>query len=608
MGEAAVTRVLLRAIRWLFAIVATSGAWPAAAQTARAPELEQTEQLVVMIRCTIDGDERIGAGIIVGAANDRLYIVTANHVVRLGAASATNIRVELRSRPGETVQATLTARFDADADVAVLVVPGLKALGVDSASFAFDRLGDPAALARGDGVFALGYPQGRPWTMNVSPFSVSAVSDSLITFQSAFVVEGHSGGALLDQRSEIVGLLLNVAPPEATARSFRQVLDLVRGWRFPVALSSRFATSALDVVSAGSDFSCSVTKDGAAFCWGSNDHGELGSGGRASSTSPVRVATSIRIASVSAGDGFACGLTVAGIVYCWGNADVDWILGPMADSVGPVLGSPTARREPAKVASDLTFTSLSAGATHACAVTRAGAAYCWGENEKGQLGDGTKTRSVKPVRVASTTRFRSVSAGLGHSCGVAIDGRAYCWGSGVFGKLGNGSETASLRPVEVRGGIRFAMVSAGNSYTCAVGASGVAYCWGSNEFGQLGDGTEGRTRGSMTPRQVTGGHVFRSVAASTAAREVTCGVTVAGAALCWGWLSEALGQRNLLADGMPGFVEGDLVFQSVSVGFNHACGMVKSGDVYCWGDNRSGQLGDGSTRTRITPGLVPIGR
>ena len=602
------TRLSLRAMRCLFAIGAMSVEAPAAAQTASAPELEQTEQLVVMIRCTLDGDDKIGAGIVVGAANDRLYIVTANHVVRLGGASATNIRVELRNRPGETIQATLSDRYNVGADVAVLIVTGLKALGVDSSRFAFDRLGDPASLARGDGVYALGYPQGRPWTMNVSPFPVSAVSDSLITFESALVVEGHSGGALLDQRSEIVGLVLNVSPPEATARSFAQVLDLVRGWRFPVALSSRFATSALHLVSAGAGFSCSVTKDGAAFCWGSNDHGELGSGGRTSSTSPVRVATSIRIASVSAGHDFACGLTVAGIAYCWGNADVDWILGPMADSVGPVLGSPIARRTPAKVANDLTFTSLSAGATHACAVTRAGAAYCWGENDEGQLGDGTKKRSGKPVRVASPERFRSVSAGLGHSCGVAIDGRAYCWGSGAFGKLGNGSERASLRPVEVRGGIRFAMVSAGNTYTCAVSASGVAYCWGSNEFGQLGDGTEGRTRGSMIPQRVTGGHVFRSIAASTAAREATCGVTLAGAALCWGWESEALGQHNLPAGGMPGVVVGDLVFQSVSVGFNHACGVVKGGDVYCWGDNRSGQLGDGSTNTRITPGLVPIAR
>jgi alpha-tubulin suppressor-like RCC1 family protein len=75
--------------------------------------------------------------------------------------------------------------------------------------------------------------------------------------------------------------------------------------------------------------------------------------------------------------------------------------------------------------------------------------------------------------------------------------------------------------------------------------------------------------------------------------------------MCWGWGSEALGQYEF-DDSTPGVVVGDLVFQSVTVGFSHACGLVKGGDVYCWGNNRYGQLGDGSTTTRITPGLVPI--
>jgi alpha-tubulin suppressor-like RCC1 family protein len=264
---------------------------------------------------------------------------------------------------------------------------------------------------------------------------------------------------------------------------------------------------------------------------------------------------------------------------------------------------------PAKVAGDLTFISLATGHHHACGITRTGQAWCWGENDGGQLGDGTVARSAKPVRVVGNVRFRSVSAGLAHSCGLAGDGRAYCWGSGAWGALGSGSETGSRVPVQVKGAARFAMLSAGSSYTCGVDVRGAAHCWGSNELGQLGDGTAGRARGSTTPRPVTGGHVFRSVSASfNGGQPVTCGVTIAGQAMCWGFHTEAIGQRDLPEDGVPGFVDGDLVFESLRVGFSHACGVVKGGDVYCWGDNRYGQLGDGSTDTRLSPAPVPIGR
>src|SRR5215831_7532205 len=124
---------------WGVLLAATFAAAPLAAQG----ESGEAEQLVVMIRCTLAGKESIGAGIIFGAANDRLYVVTASHVVRHGADEASDIRVELRSLPGEPVRATLTTAFDAKLDLAVLSIPGVKAAGIDIAKIPFDRLGSP---------------------------------------------------------------------------------------------------------------------------------------------------------------------------------------------------------------------------------------------------------------------------------------------------------------------------------------------------------------------------------------------------------------------------------------------------------------------------------
>ena len=587
---------LRRALTMAGALLATT---LAAAPLASQGESGETEQLVVMIRCNLDGRESIGAGIIFGAANDRLYVVTASHVVRRGADEATDIRVELRSLPGEPVRATLTTAFDAKLDLAVLTIPGVKAAGIDVASIPFDRLGSPSSLSRGDGVFALGYPQGRPWGTNVAPAPISSTSDSLLTFETTLVSPGHSGGALLNQRREIVGGLLNVQPPDATARSITQAIARLEAWRFPVALRGRFALAEPEVVSAGSGFSCALRRDGAAFCWGDNEHGELGTGTRGSSLSPVPVSTEQRFASVSAGWSFACALTTSGAPYCWGNAQPD-------DGAGPVPGDAADRGVPVAVAGDLKFSSLTAGFAHACGVTTAGAAYCWGENDDGQLGNGSKAASLTPVKVATNLTFRSVSAGLDHSCALSTDGRAYCWGAGRSGQIGDGDSTAHVRPVAVGGALRFSALSAGNLYTCGVSTTGAGYCWGDNESGELGDGT---TRSSLVPRAVAGGHRFRTISVNRGTgRSVTCGLTDNGAALCWGRESEALGQHDIADDTRPGAVVGGHVFTAISVGFGHVCGVVANGSIYCWGSNKYGQLGNGASETRITPGLVPIPR
>jgi len=126
------------------------------------------------------------------------------------------------------------------------------------------------------------------------------------------------------------------------------------------------------------------------------------------------------------------------------------------------------------VTTGLTFAQVSAGGYFACGVTTAGAAYCWGYNGDGELGNGTTTNGPTPVAVTGGLTFATVSAGESSACGVTTAGAAYCWGFNGNGELGNGTTTSSPTPVAVTGGLTFATVSAGGYSACGVTTAGAA--------------------------------------------------------------------------------------------------------------------------------------
>lgn len=205
-------------------------------------------------------------------------------------------------------------------------------------------------------------------------------------------------------------------------------------------------------LAAGAWHYCGIEPDGDALCWGRGDGGMLGSGseptgrcnfGTAACTStPVPVAGGHRWMSLSGSDFFTCGLTTDGRAFCWGY-------GPW-NALG--TGDRVTRLEPAAVASERRFVRISTGHTHACALETDGTAWCWGVNSIGELGSGTysSTPMLTPVRVAGDRRFVAIEAGDSFTCALDELGRIWCWGGGIAGRGGPGwTAGASAVPVRI---------------------------------------------------------------------------------------------------------------------------------------------------------------
>ncbi len=279
-------------------------------------------------------------------------------------------------------------------------------------------------------------------------------------------------------------------------------------------------------VSSGNTHTCALSLTQDIWCGGNNGEGELGdvTPVRPNDTTsvavdsmfvfsdtlrPIATFRTVRYRAVTAGGLHTCALTIAGIAQCWGwNSHGELGVSGPAQSFVPVnvSGGITFQVDPTFIPHppDPDFYVpaqgfLSAGYAHTCGVAVGGAAYCWGNNEDGQLGRAGASGSA-PTLVGGNLTFSAVSAGYRHTCGLSSTGVAYCWGNNDFGQLGTGNRTASSAPIAVSLGVAFQSISAGDTFSCGVTTAGVAYCWGGNEYGQLGVAAGA---GSLVPVKVS---------------------------------------------------------------------------------------------------------
>ena len=213
----------------------------ASLRQATTPE-EQTKYLVVMVRGKLADGETAGAGVIVGQGADRLYVATANHVVRSAAgASATGVEVMLRWTPGEWHPATVTSDFDPQLDLAVISIPNssslLKQVGLPVARLAAD-------VQRKQQVFSIGYAGGIPWFSRVTPDVMSEVASDALRVETGLEVQpGQSGGALVNQNAEIVGIVKHYATPVAVAIPITRAIEWLKQRNYPVFLRTAAAAT-----------------------------------------------------------------------------------------------------------------------------------------------------------------------------------------------------------------------------------------------------------------------------------------------------------------------------------------------------------------------------
>jgi cysteine-rich repeat protein len=352
-------------------------------------------------------------------------------------------------------------------------------------------------------------------------------------------------------------------------------------------------------IGVGGQHTCYIDTTGDGWCWGSNDHGQLGTGLGSDEQYPTPISGGHTWAQIAAADDYTCALDATGQAWCWG-------LGTQYGNLG--LGDySTDHATPTQVVGGHTFSTIAVAPEHSCAVDTVGQAWCWGSNDYGQLGANIyNSADATPLAVIGGHVFRAIDVGQEHTCAIDTANKAWCWGrnsgTGALGCLNCGAGGV----IAVESTQEFETISAGTSHTAGTTVSwGFSYVWGQNGYGQLGLGS---LCDSDTPHGVP--FHFASISCDD---DYTCAIDIHGVTWCWGRNSPL--QLGVGGDAQslscssytipisvvfPHRVLGEHRFVSIATSSEivgntllHICALDFDEQLWCWGSGA--ELGNGTT-------------
>ncbi len=342
------------------------------------------------------------------------------------------------------------------------------------------------------------------------------------------------------------------------------------------------------MVAAGGYYSLFLTEEGTVWQWG----GQFAAVNKTDPPTPRQITPLENIIAVAAGRYFSLALDQENQVWAWGSNNHGQLGNGDVSYNNPI---------PALVKDLAHITQIKAGWFHGLALREDGTLWSWGQNEEGQLGDGTRTTRTLPVQVTDLNNVVYIAAGRNHSLAVTDDGHVWAWGVNETGQLGNGSNVSSSIPIQVKTISNIVSVAATRDHSLALSKEGTVWAWGDDSSGELGDELE---IDSHIPVKVKG--LKDVVAISAEGWDHSLAITKTGDV--WAWGSNQYGK---LGDGteenrsVPVKVEqvGNII--GIATGWGHSLALTKTYQVWSWGNNDHDQLGNiNSGEYSVYPVLV----
>ncbi len=364
-------------------------------------------------------------------------------------------------------------------------------------------------------------------------------------------------------------------------------------------------------ISASDQFTCALKEDRSLWCWGRNDKSQFGNGATTKVTTPLLISSGWK--AIATGQAHGCAIKTDNTLWCWGDNSYGQI------GNGTIINQPT----PFQVTTtgNTTWSAVTTGHQYTCAIALTDKSlWCWGNNETGQLGIGSTAHQSRPVKISHATGWSKVTAGESHTCAINAEDISHCWGYNNYGQIGNGFSTDIERARLFDTSINWKNIASGYSHSCGLKGSSAPYtlwCGGLNSYGQVGTGSTSSQATLIQLRANKSGAIIADWESLSTGANHSCAIAINDAnhpLFCWGNNNRGqLGDNATLSNAPQHWwpntrsqvVVGADDWVMVATGANNSCGIKAGNELWCWGDNSSGQIGNGSVGLPTDPPFLP---